>query len=351
MNRKFYKRVSIGPHMTFSKSATLRMLFFLLALFPQIILLFTTRTYSSITIIACAIAGALCSRMWNFLKREKVFFSALYSILTGTLIGFFLPASYPPIAVFFITLTFMTSVSLFFGGQGVSWVNPVVLTVAAAWFIGHFNFPGFEIFGDDLFFKNPSLSLIQNSFAENRVDERLTVFLNESVFALFSVSIPEGYVSVFWDNFSQIPAFRFNALTLLASVFLIAFDLENGMIPIVYILVYSIFVKFLSPVMTGGVPFSGDLLLALLSSGTLFTAFFILQWDGTVPYTKQGKLLYAACGGIFAFVFCVTGTSPVGSMMAILFLNLLAPMIQVYENHRAKKKVAFLLTQEKIDER
>lgn len=351
MNRKFYKRVSIGPHMTFSKSATLRMLFFLLALFPQIILLFTTRTYSSITIIACAIAGALCSRMWNFLKREKVFFSALYSILTGTLIGFFLPASYPPIAVFFITLTFMTSVNLFFGGQGVSWVNPVVLTVAAAWFIGHFNFPGFEIFGDDLLFKNPSLSLIQNSFAENPVDERLTVFLNESVFALFSVSIPEGYVSFFWDNFSQIPAFRFNALTLLASVFLIAFDLENGMIPLVYLLVYSIFVKFLSPVMTGGVPFSGDLLLALLSSGTLFTAFFILQWDGTVPYTKQGKLLYAACGGIFAFVFCGTGTSPVGSMMAILFLNLLAPMIQVYENHRAKKKVAFLLTQEKIDER
>lgn len=351
MNRKFYKRVSIGPHMTFSKSATLRMLFFLLALFPQIILLFTTRTYSSITIIACAIAGALCSRMWNFLKREKVFFSALYSILTGTLIGFFLPSSYPPIAVFFITLTFMTSVNLFFGGQGVSWVNPVVLTVAAAWFIGHFNFPGFEIFGDDLLFKNPSLSLIQNSFAENPVDERLTVFLNESVFALFSVSIPEGYVSFFWDNFSQIPAFRFNALTLLASVFLIAFDLENGMIPLVYLLVYSIFVKFLSPVMTGGVPFSGDLLLALLSSGTLFTAFFILQWDGTVPYTKQGKLLYAACGGIFAFVFCGTGTSPVGSMMAILFLNLLAPMIQVYENHRAKKKVAFLLTQEKIDER
>lgn len=351
MNRKFYKRVSIGPHMTFSKSATLRMLFFLLALFPQIILLFTTRTYSSITIIACAIAGALCSRMWNFLKREKVFFSALYSILTGTLIGFFLPASYPPIAVFFITLIFMTSVNLFFGGQGVSWVNPVVLTVAAAWFIGHFNFPGFEIFGDDLLFKNPSLSLIQNSFAENPVDERLTVFLNESVFALFSVSIPEGYVSFFWDNFSQIPAFRFNALTLLASVFLIAFDLENGMIPLVYLLVYSIFVKFLSPVMTGGVPFSGDLLLALLSSGTLFTAFFILQWDGTVPYTKQGKLLYAACGGIFAFVFCGTGTSPVGSMMAILFLNLLAPMIQVYENHRAKKKVAFLLTQEKIDER
>lgn len=351
MNRKFYKRVSIGPHMTFSKSATLRMLFFLLALFPQIILLFTTRTYSSITIIACAIAGALCSRMWNFLKREKVFFSALYSILTGTLIGFFLPSSYPPIAVFFITLTFMTSVNLFFGGQGVSWVNPVVLTVAAAWFIGHFNFPGFEIFGDDLLFKNPSLSLIQNSFAENPVDERLTVFLNESMFGLFNVSIPEGYVSFFWDNFSQIPAFRFNALTLLASVFLIAFDLENGMIPLVYLLVYSIFVKFLSPVMTGGVPFSGDLLLALLSSGTLFTAFFILQWDGTVPYTKQGKLLYAACGGIFAFVFCGTGTSPVGSMMAILFLNLLAPMIQVYENHRAKKKVAFLLTQEKIDER
>ncbi len=351
MSRTFYKRVSIGPHLTFSKSPTFRMLYFLLALLPQIIVLFATRAYSSIAIIACAIAGALCSRMWNFLKREKVFFSALHSILTGTLIGFFLPASYPPVAVFFITFIFMASVNLFFGGQGVSWINPVVLTVAAAWFIGHFNFPGFEIFGDDLLFKNPSLNLIENSFATNPIDKGLTEFLNESVFGLFNVSIPEGYVSFFWDNLSRIPAFRFNALTLLASVFLIAFDLENGMIPLVYLLVYSLFVKFLSPVITGGIPLSGDLLLALLSSGTLFAAFFILQWDGTVPYTKQGKLLYAICGGILAFVFCGTGTSPVGSMMTMLFLNLLTPVIQVYEGHRAKKKVASLLAQERIDER
>ena len=351
MSRKFYKRVSIGPHSTFSKSAAFRMLFFLLALFPQIILLFATKAYSSIAIIACAIAGALCSKMWNFLKREKMFFSALYSILTGTLIGFFLPAAYPPIAVFFITFIFMTSVNLFFGGQGVSWVNPVVFTVAAAWFMGHFNFPGFEIFGDDLLFKNPSLNLIQDSFAMNPIDKKITEFLNDSIFGLFNVSIPEGYVSFFWDNLSQIPAFRFNVLTLLASVFLVAFDLEDGTVPLVYLLVYSLFVKFISPVMTGGVPLSGDLLLALLSSGTLFTAFFILQWDGTVPYTKQGKLLYAVCGGMFAFVFCGTGTSPIGSVMTILFLNLLTPLIEVFESRRAKKKIASLLTQEKINER
>lgn len=351
MSRKFYKRVSIGPHTTFSKSPTLRMLYFLLALLPQIVLLFATRTYSSIAIIACAVAGALCSRMWNFLKRERLFFSIVHSLLAGTLIGFFLPASYPPLAAFFITLIFMSSVNLLFGGQGVSWVNPVVLTVAAAWFIGHFNFPGFEVFGDDLLFKNPSLNFIQNSFAPNAVDERLTGFFNDSVFGIFDVSIPEGYVSFFWDNLSQIPAFRFNALTLLASVFLLALDLEDGMVPFVYLLVYSLFVKFLSPFMTGGVPLSGDLILALLSSGTLFAAFFLLQWDGTVPYTKQGRLLYAACGGIFAFVFCGTGTSPIGSVMTILFLNLLAPTIQVYESRHARKKVASLLAQEKIDER
>lgn len=351
MSRKFYKWVSIGPHTTFSKSPTLRMLCFLLALLPQIILLFVTRTYSSISIIVCAVAGALCSRAWNFVKRERLFFSIVHSLLAGTLIGFFLPASYPPFAVFFITLIFMSSVNLFFGGQGASWVNPVVLTVAAAWFIGHFNFPGFQVYGDDLLFKNPSLNFIQNSFAPNSVDKSLTQFFNDSVFGFFNVAIPEGYVSFFWDNLSQIPAFRFNVLTLLASVFLLAFDLEDGIVPFVYLLVYSLFVKFLSPVITGGVPLSGDLLLALLSSGTLFSAFFLLHWDGTVPYTRQGRLLYAAFGGIFAFVFCGTGTSPIGSVMAILFLNLLTPIIQVCESRHAEKKVASLLVKEKIDER
>ena len=70
----------------------------------------------------------------------------------------------------------------------------------------------------------------------------------------------------------------------------------------------------LSPVFSGGVPMQGDMILALLTSGTLFAAFFLMQWFGTIPMTRRGKIIYGFAGGIIAFIFSGCGTSPIGSI-------------------------------------
>lgn len=343
INKEFYKTVSIGPFTNLSKSASLYMICFWAAICPQLVLLFFTKSYASLTIILSTILGAAASEYKNFMEKKSVVFSISYSVFTGTVIGFYLPATYPPIAAFFITFIFMLISKNIFGKQGVSWINPIAFTLAAAWFVGHLYFPEFQIDKSDLLLKNPSLALIQNSFVSNSFDENVTFFFNNNIFNMFNVSIPNGYVSLFWDSQAVIPAFRFSALTILASLFLFAFDLESGIVPLVYLFVYSILVKFVSPVFTGGIPLSGDLILALLSSGTLFTAFFVLQWQGTLPYSMSGKIFYAIIGGILAFFFCGTGTSPIGSIITVLFLNLLTPAIILYENRRTKRKLSLLL--------
>ncbi|MBQ0002630.1 MAG: RnfABCDGE type electron transport complex subunit D [Treponema sp.] len=346
LKNKSYKTVNLSPYI--NKSSTfMTYLAIFIAVVPQIIMLFVTKSYSNLIIIATCIFACLCSEIINYINKKHIKLSILMSFLKGTLIGFFLPSGYPLLSVFFITLFVMLFVKYSFGDLIVSWINPVVITVAICWFVGQINFPSFLVTKYFLSTKNPSLSLIQEGiFPIFAFDDMVTSFMNDSAFSLFGVSVPSGYASLFWDSGSVIPAFRFNFLTLLSSIVLISIDVITFDIPFCFLTVYALLVKFLSPVFSGGFPMQGDIILALLSSGILFTAFFLLQWFGTTPMTKAGKLIFGIAGGIIAFIFCGCGTSPVGAVISVLFLNIISPVIQYFENRIKRNKLNIILRKE-----
>ena len=345
-----YNKVSTAPFTDFTRSTSLRTFLYWAALFPQIAALAITGSWRSLAIIACAVLGTALSQLNGFFDKTKIRMNVAHSLLAGTLVGFFLPPEYPPASVFFITFIFMYVTRSVFGPTGVSWLNPVAITVIAAWFIGRVSFGGFFISGADLSAKNPSMALIDGAMLTNGIDEKITLFLNDTIFRLFNVSIPNGYVSLFWDNHAAIPAFRFTFLTMLASLFLFAFDIKKPEISLSFILLYLALVKFVSPFFTGAAPMGGDALLALLSSGLFFAATFAFQWPGTIPSTVQGKCLLIIFSAIFAFIFCGAGASPVGAMATTLFANLISPALQVVENRSIRKRLASLLD-EKLGER
>ena len=349
-NKKIYNTVSIAPFYGTGSSITVKLFCIWAAIVPQIVFLFITKSTGAIAVMFAAIAGVMISELPDFIARKNVNLSIAYGLCAGTLTGFLIPSDFSPVSVFFITVFSMLIVKYVFGGICKSWLNPVVITVAFTWFISNLSFPSFQISMSDLAEKNPSLVFIQNVFSEiNPLDERITFFLNDTAFKHFNVSIPSGYVSLFWDNLSVIPAFRFSVLVLAASIFLIASDTEDSLIPLLYIFVYSMLVKFVSPFFVKGVAMQGDILLAILSSGTLYTAFFLLQWPGTLPLTSGGKTIYGIAGGIIAFLFCGSGTSPVGSVMTVLFLNIMTPVIQSFEQGNVKKRLKILVEKEGIN--
>lgn len=343
-----YKTVNLSPFINTNSTFGTYLAIFL-AIVPQVIMLFWTKSYSNLIVIATCVFACLCSEIFNYINKKHIKLSILMSILKGTLIGFFLPAGYPLVSAFFITFFTMIFVKYAFGDLIVSWVNPIVITVAICWFIGQVNFPAFLVTKDFLTAKNPSLLLIQDEiFPVYPFDEHITAMMNDTTFSLFGVSIPQGYVSMFWDTKSVIPAFRFNFWTLVASIVLISFDVLTFEIPFSFLVSYSVLVKFLSPVFTGGFPMQGDVILAVLSSGTLFGAFFLLQWFGTTPMTKIGKIVYGIFGGIIAFVFSGCGTSPIGSIITILFLNITSPIIQFFETRIKRNKLLNTLRNENV---
>lgn len=319
-----------------------RILFFL---FLQLVMLFVTKSYSAIFVVTSAILGSACACALNYLIYREPIYNVLPIIIQGVLIGFLLPESYPLITTFFITfLTLFISRSMIFKSIN-CWFNVVVLAIVFAWFIGAQYFPPFQVTLDLMKLKNPSVYLIQNgSFKILEFDSSITQFLNSYVFKFFKINIPEGFVSLFWDTHSPIPAFRFNLLTIIASIFLFSDNSMNITIPAIFFFVYVVLVRLFAPFLIGGSFNSGDIILAVLTSGTLFTTIFLLQWFGTTPITMPGKIVFAILTGIVAFLITGCGTSPIGMVYTVMVSNLLNLMIRFFEEKNNKILLSKVLT-------
>lgn len=337
---------NLRPFCYFSSSATASAMACLIFLIPQLVMLYVSKTFSSLFIISASVSGALLSELINSLLRKKSFYG-ITSVLQGVLTGLLLPSGMSFIAVFFLTLISNLIFNYTFGGYSHSWINPVALTVVMAWIFDFRDFPTFLISEEQLLSHNPSLLLIQNgTFPVLSFDSAVTGFINENIFKFFGISIPEGYVSLFWDNGSVIPAFRFNFITLISSAILFSFDFVSILIPSCYVIVYSVLVFFASRIVYSGIPGSGDVILALFSSGTLFCAVFLLCWIGTTPVSFWGRVCYGIAAGIFAFLIVGIGTSPAGSVFTIILLNITSLFFQQLEDFFARKKIEALLQKE-----
>lgn len=340
MRNTAYQNITLKPFSYIIPSVGSATKGMLLLLVPQLIMLMITKSYGSLLRIAITLVASLAAEgiYIGCIKSHKSF--VLPAAIQGVLIGMLLPSTYPPVAIFFITLCTLLLTKYAFGGFSSSWANPIAVTVAVAYFVNMSVFPQYLVTSSDLQTKNTALILIQNgTIPLSSADTAITAFLNRTVFKLVGLSIPDGYISLFWDSNSIIPAFRFNFITLISSLVLISLDMVDILIPAFFILVYSVLVRFVGPLVVHGTPGQGDILLALLSSGTLFSTLYILPWYGTTPLTKWGKILYGCFSGIVAFLVIGCGTSSAGYVFTVLIMNILSPVIQVIESKQVKQKI------------
>lgn len=293
---------------------------FLLAL--QYAMLLVTKSYDAAIVIGSSTLGGIAAASINFLIFHEKPFHFLNIILQGMVIGFLLPQEYPVVIVFFITFfTLVISRCVLFKSIN-CWINVCCVAVLIAWFIGRRFFPQFIITSDLVPLKNSSVYLIQNgSFPIYSFDSTITNFLNTKLFSFFKVTVPEGFVSLFWDTHSSIPAFRFNLLTIISSIIIFSDNAFSGIIPSLMLIVYGILVRLFAPMIFGGDFNQGDILLAFLTGGTLFCSVFLIQWYGTVPIYLSGKILLGVLVGIIAFLIMGVGTSPIGIIYTVLITN------------------------------
>ncbi|MBQ5491829.1 MAG: RnfABCDGE type electron transport complex subunit D [Treponema sp.] len=333
-------RVTFRPYSFLSPSVADSSLGLLILLLVQVVLLAITRSFNSLLLVSLTTLSALGADIVNSILRQHFERSWRIAIVQGIIVGLLLPSTYSPVAAVIITFCVLLLSKYAFGGFSGPWVNPVAITVAVAYFLDMSAFPLLQIDSSMLQNRNAALLLIQDgSVPIASEDAYFTAFMNRTIFSVFKLAVPEGYVSLFWDTGSLIPAFRFNAITLISSIILISLDMVDWIIPACFMTVYAVLVRLCGPLVTGAIPMQGDMLLALLTGGTLFVALYVLQWYGTTPATAGGKCVYGCIAGLFAFLIMGMGTSPVGCMFVVLAMNIVSPIIQYREDLSVFKTV------------
>ena len=298
----------------------------------QFAVLLIARDFFAVVTILFAVAGSSLVEYWaQYRNAEKLTFS-FEAVITGLLIGFFMPVKIGFVFTFFVSaLSVFISKSLY-GGTGSNWINPTVIAACIAYISRPDAFP--PVLSHPAFLKEKgSMFAVLESYSLLHIksDFAITSAFNSIFLHGAGVTLPEGYVTLFLNSTSPIPAFRYNFITLLSSVVLFSLRVADYIFPAIFIFVYATLVWTFAQVPVTGIYFSGDILAALLTSGILFAAFFVLTESSSAPKTKYGKAVCGIIAGIFAFFICGAGASPAGTAFTLLITNIFTPLIEKME--------------------
>ena len=336
-------KITLKPFSFFSYSLVTTTYVFIGLLLCQVAMLFVTQSYNAlVNVFTSVFSSVLVEMIFYYINRNNFMYRESWKtcIIHGLIVGLMTPASYSAMALFFVSFFVLMIGRYVIGSFYNSWVNLSALTICVLYFLNPEAFPAIAITSQELQSRNSALYLIRSGAVDiNAYDSAITEFLNNHIFSFFSVSIPDGYVSLFWDNGFDIPAFRFNFITLISSIVIFSLELVDYIIPVCFITVYLVLVRIFASYLSGGPAFQGDVLLALLTGGTLFSTLYILQWFGTTPVTRSGKIYYGIISGIIGFLIIGFGLSPAGFVFMVLAMNLISIVIQVLENKKVDMHV------------
>lgn len=280
------------------------------------------------------------------------------AVLTGLLIGMSMPPAVPlyvPVTAVFFALGV---VKWSFGGLGGNWMNPALAGRVFVFFcwndsMQRWTAPSVLPSVADATSAATPLGTIREGLAAGRVaegplalldqlgyprttlDGSVTSWLNERVFSLVNVQIPEGYVDLFLGNSAGSIGETSALLLLLGSIYLVANGIARWEITVSFFGSFAIFT-----ILLGGVAFgfahgevvaggfgSGDVLFHLFSGGILLVMFFMATDTVTAPITSLGMVLYGLGAGALAFLLRAFGAYPEGAALAVLVMNVFVPII------------------------
>ncbi|PIE97668.1 MAG: hypothetical protein CR988_06855 [Treponema sp.] len=321
-----------GPFIFSQPTIKTKHLIISILLFLQITLMIFEKDYMAIVNIIMSILSVFVADIiYRKLNKETIKLD-ITILTTGIVIGFCFPSTYNVIYLGCIVFISFFISKLLFGGNGSNWINPIVTTVCIAYISSAHLFPDNLNIIESITNTGSLFSSLQVSgFEKIRNDQYITSLLN-SAFQNLGVIIPDGYVTLITKYSSSIPAFRYNLLTIVASIIMMSLKIIDSIIPKVFLLTYGLLVWLFSMFPINGSFGTGDIIVAWCTSGTLFYAFFVLTDTASTPNTLIGKSIFAIVTAIFAFLVCGPGASAVGIAFSILLGNIFVPLINYIEN-------------------
>ncbi|HPF89023.1 MAG TPA: RnfABCDGE type electron transport complex subunit D [Candidatus Limiplasma sp.] len=309
MQRKLV--VSSSPHLHNSAATTQRiMLDVIIALLPTAIAAVWFFGASALMLIIVSVLSAVAAE-FVFQKHAKqpVTISDLSAVVTGLLLAFNLPASAPWWIAMIGSFLAIILVKQLFGGIGQNFMNPAL----AARVI---------------------LMLSWTSLMAANVWPHAGQWLATQSVDAVSVATPLSESAgsyTLWQLFSgNIPGMlgeTCKITLLLGGIYLLIRRVIDWRIPLTFIVTVAIAYLIKTGTIYSVESGSQNVLYQLLSGGLLLGAFFMATDYVTSPITGVGKLIMGVGCGLFLFIIREFSSYPEGCSFAILFMNVLTPLI------------------------
>lgn len=289
--------VSSNPHVRDKNSTTTIMLDVIIALLPTSIFGVYNFGYRALIVILITVAAAVLGEfLYQKCMKLTVTINDLSAAVTGLLLALNLPYDIPYWMAILGAIFAIIIVKQLFGGIGQNFMNPAL---AARCFLLLSFSTKMTVFTYDAITGPTPLKVIRDTG-----DFDLTnMFLGTTAGTIGETSAIAILIGALYLLIKKIIDFR---------------------IPFAYLSVFSIFILIF-----GDQKFDFYYLaLQLCGGGILLGAFFMATDYVTSPITTRGRWIFGALLGILTGIFRVFGPNAEGVSFAIIFCNLLVPLIE-----------------------
>lgn len=299
MNQELY-HVSANPHVRDKATTQNLMLTVILALLPTTVFGVVHFGMSALLNIIVTVATCVIAEyVWQKLMHKKIVVNDLSAALTGLLLALNLPPEAPVWLGIIGGIFAIIVVKQVFGGLGQNFMNPAL---GARCFL------------------LLSFALPMTNFSYSNFD----AVTQATPLAMLKAGETVNWFDLFVGNCAGTIGETSAVCLIIGGLFLIFKKVISPIIPCVYIGTFALFV-----VLFGGHGLDVNFLLShLFGGGLMLGAFFMATDYVTSPITKMGKVVFGIILGVLTGVFRIFGPGAEGVSYAIIFSNLLVPLIE-----------------------
>lgn len=298
--------VSSSPHVRSKVNTSSIMLTVLIALLPSA--LFGVYNFGPHALMLILVSVAVCvatEAIYEKIVHKKLTIQDYSAAVTGLLLALNLPPSAPWWIAVIGGVFAILVVKQLFGGLGQNIMNPA---------LGARCFLLISFTGRMTNFAVPSGAWGNIADTVSGATPLAALKAGESV----------NWMNLFFGNVQGTIGETSALAILIGAAILLVRGVIDFRIPLTYIGSFAIFV-----LLFGGHGFDLNYLLChLFGGGLMLGAWFMATDYVTTPITKRGQLVYGVCLGIFTGLFRIFGGSAEGVSYAIIFCNLLVPIIE-----------------------
>lgn len=304
--------VSSNPHVRDKMTTGRLMQLVVIALLPTSLFGIWNFGLRALWVILVSVASSVAFEwLYDHFMHKKNTITDFSAVVTGLLLALNMPPQIPLWMPVLGSAFAIIVVKQLFGGLGQNIMNPALggrcfLMISFAGKMTNFAVSdGFRGVVDTVSGATPLAALKDRGFTEGSVDV-LHMFLGNT----------QGTIG------------ETSALAILiGAAVLLVFKVIDLKIPLTYIGSFTVFVILY--MLFSGMGFDGNYLLShLFGGGLMLGAWFMATDYVTTPITPNGQLVYGCCLGVVTAVFRLFGGSAEGVSYAIIFCNLLIPLIE-----------------------